>query len=114
MLGRKWWVVLLCCLQHICESGFLCRKHTITKSKDQPLQKIDTIYSPPIFADDVKKRYQLWTWSRQDKERNFSVLDVRKGVYSLLEKSAPGGRVLAMTATEKRVWLGTAVSHPIT
>ena len=100
-------------MQRICEPGFLCRKHTITKSKDQPLQKIDTIYSPPIFADDVKKRYQLWTWSRHDKERNFSVLDVRKGVYSLLEKSAPGGRVLAMTATEKRVWLGTAVSHLI-
>ena len=97
-------------MQRICEPGFLCRKHTITKSKDHLLQKIDTLYAPPISADDVKKRYQLWTWARQDKERNFSVMNVRKGVYSLSGKSAPGGRVLAMTATEQRVWIETAIS----
>ena len=77
------------------------------------MQKIDTIYARPIFADDVKKSYQLWTWARQDAERNFSIIEVRKGVYNLPEKSAPGGRVYAMTATgevEKRIWIGTAVS----
>ena len=34
-------------------------------------------------------------------------------MYNLPEKSAPGGRVYAMTATgeiEKRIWIGTAVS----
>ena len=100
-------------MQRICEPGFLCRKHTLTKSKDHPLQKIDTIYARPIFVDDVKKSYQLWTWARQDAERNFSIIEVRKGVYNLPEKSAPGGRVYAMTATgevEKRIWIGTAVS----
>lgn len=58
----------------VCEPGFLCRKHTITKSKDHPLQKIDTIYARPIFADEQKKNYQVWTWARQDTERLFLVL----------------------------------------
>ena len=34
-------------------------------------------------------------------------------MYNLPEKSAPGGRVYAMTATgeiEKRIWIGTSVS----
>lgn len=53
----------------VCEPGFICRKHTITRSKDHPLQKIDTIYARPIFADDQKKSYQVWTWARQDTER---------------------------------------------
>jgi hypothetical protein len=61
-----------------------------------------------------RKSYTLWTWARQDQERNFSIIDVRKGVFNLPEKQAPGGRVYAMTATgevEKRIWIGTAVSR---
>lgn len=104
-------------VQRICEPGFLCRSHTIRRSRDQPLQKIDTIYARPILADDLesgRKSYTLWTWARQDQERNFSIIDVRKGVFNLPEKQAPGGRVYAMTATgevEKRIWIGTAVSR---
>lgn len=51
-------------------------------------------------------------WAKQDTQRNFSIIDVRKGVFNLPEKAAPGGRVYAMTATgevEKRIWIGTAV-----
>lgn len=107
---------LLQIVQRICEPGFLCRSHTISRSRDQPLQKIDTIYARPVLADDLdsgRKSYTLWTWARQDQERNFSIIDVRKGVFNLPEKQAPGGRVYAMTATgevEKRIWIGTAVS----
>ena len=103
-------------VQRICEPGFLCRSHTIRRSRDQPLQKIDTIYARPVLADDLesgRKSYTLWTWARQGSERNFSIIDVRKGVFNLPEKQAPGGRVYAMTATgevEKRIWIGTAVS----
>ena len=92
----------------------MCRKHTLLKSKDHPLQKIDTIYARPLLAEEEgPKSYTLWTWARQDTERNFSIVDVRKGVFNLPEKQAPGGRVYAMTATgevEKRIWIGTAVS----
>ena len=37
-------------------------------------------------------------------------------MYNLPEKSAPGGRVYAMTATgeiEKRIWIGTSVSERV-
>lgn len=101
----------------VSEPGFMCREHTITRSKDHPLEKIDTIYARPILVDDVtadKKSYTLWTWSRQDAGRNFSIIDVKKGVFNIPKKLAPGGRVYSMTATgevEKRIWIGTAVSH---
>ena len=101
-------------VQRICEPGFLCRIHTLTRSKDNPLQKIDTIYARPVLTEDAgPKSYTLWTWARQDTERNFSIIDVHKGVFNLPEKQAPGGRVYAMTATgevERRIWIGTAVS----
>ena len=104
-------------MTRVCEPGFLCRQHTIVRSKDHPLQKIDTIYARPVLADDIstgRKSYTLWTWAKQDTHRNFSIIDVRKGVFNLPEKPAPGGRVYAMTATgevEKRIWIGTAVSE---
>lgn len=94
----------------------MCRKHTITRSKDTPLEKIDTIYARPILASDLtsnRKSYSLWTWARQEGDRNFSILDVQKGIFSLPKKIAPGGRVYCMTATgevEKRIWIGTSVS----
>ena len=74
------------------------------------------MYARPVLADDIesgKKSYALWTWAKQDAERNFSIIDVRRGVFNLPEKPAAGGRVYAMTATgevEKRIWIGTAVS----
>ena len=101
----------------VSEPGFMCREHTITRSKDHPLEKIDTVYARPILADDIasgRKSYTLWTWARQDADRNFSIIDVRKGVFNLPKKHAPGGRVYCMTATgevEKRIWIGTAVSQ---
>lgn len=103
----------------VSEPGFMCREHTITQSKDHPLEKIDTIYARPVLADDIasgRKSYTLWTWSRQDSGRNFSIIDVRKGVFNIPKKLAPGGRVYSMTATgevEKRIWIGTAVSGRI-
>ena len=52
----------------------MCRKHTLLKSKDHPLQKIDTIYARPLLAEEEgPKSYTLWTWARQDTERNFSI-----------------------------------------
>ena len=96
----------------MCEPGFLCRKHSITRCKDHPLQKIDTIYARPAVKEDTAKSYAIWTWAKQDSERQFSILDARRGVFNLPEKSAPGGRVYAMTATgetEKRIWIGTSV-----
>lgn len=104
-------------VMRVSEPGFMCREHTITRSKDHPLEKIDTVYARPILADDIasgRKSYTLWTWARQDADRNFSIIDVRKGVFNLPKKHAPGGRVYCMTATgevEKRIWIGTAVSQ---
>lgn len=99
-------------VDRVSEPGFLCRKHTLFKSRDHPLQKIDTVYARPLLADDEgHKSYTVWTWARQDSERNFSIIDVRKGLFHLPEKQAPGGRVYAMTATgevERRIWIGTA------
>ena len=84
------------------------------RCRDHPLQKIDTIYARPVLPGDVSpKSHTLWMWAKQDQERKFSIMDVRKGVFNLPEKQAPGGRVYAMTATgevEKRIWIGTAVS----
>lgn len=110
-------MILLQLVLRVSEPGFMCRQQTITRSKDSPLEKIDTIYARPVLADDVssdRKSYALWTWARQDADRNFSIIDVRKGVFNLPKKHAPGGRVYCMTATgevEKRIWIGTAVSH---
>ena len=113
-------VCVRACVQlvlRVLEPGFMCRQQTITRSKDNPLEKIDTIYARPVLADDIasdRKSYALWTWARQDTDRNFSIIDVRKGVFNLPKKHAPGGRVYSMTATgevEKRIWIGTAVSH---
>ncbi len=103
-------------VSRVCEPGFLCRQHTVVRTREQKLQKIDTMYARPALPEDIasgKKSYALWTWAKQDAERNFSIVDVRRGVFNLPEKSAAGGRVYAMTATgevEKRIWIGTAVS----
>ena len=116
------WLLFPCfqVVMRIQEPGFLCRRHTITHVRDHPIQKIDTIYSRPIMESEkeASRNYTLWTWARQDTERNFSIFDARKGVFHLPEKSAPGGRVYAMAATgevDKRIWIATAVSknHPV-
>ena len=98
--------------------GFLCRRHTIDRVKEHQIQKIDTIFARPVGENEVDTSMSLWTWSRQDLERNFSILDVEKGVFNLPEKNSPGGRVYAMAATgevHKRIWITTAVSrnHPV-
>ena len=102
-------------VSRIQEPGFLCRRHTVTHVRDHPIQKIDTIYSRPVMESEkeASRNYTLWTWSRQDTERNFSIFDIRKGVFHLPEKSAPGGRVYAMAATgevDKRIWIATDAS----
>lgn len=103
-------------MARVCEPGFLCRQHTIIRTREHNLQKIDTMYARPALPEDIalgKKSYALWTWAKQDAERNFSIIDTRRGVFNLPEKPAAGGRVYAMTATgevEKRIWIGTAVS----
>ena len=110
--------VCLQVVQRVSIPGFLCRRHTITRVKEHPLQKIDTIFARPVDKGEVEVSMCLWSWSRQDMERNFSILDVQKGVFSLPEKNSPGGRVYAMAATgeiHKRIWTATAVSrnHPV-
>lgn len=57
--------------------------------------------------------HMVWTWARQDVERNFSVLDADKGIFTVPERHSGGGRVFCMTSTgemDKRIWIGTAVS----
>ena len=93
--------------------GFLCRKHTITRCKDHPLQKVDAIYASPFKDDKEAKTYAVWTWAKQDSERQFSIMDARKGTFSLSEMCVPGGRVRAMSLTnqgEMRAWVSTVVS----
>ena len=41
------------------------------------------------------------------------MMDVQKGAHSLVEKKIPGGRVLAIAATEEQMWIGTTVSLPV-
>ena len=45
------------------------------------MQKIDTVYCQPKLREETgdTKNYNLWIWSRQDSERNYSIMDVRKG-----------------------------------
>lgn len=73
-------------VQRIASPGFLCRRHAITRVKEHPLQKIDTLYALPPFSvkSDDPSRHFLWTWSRQDVERNFSVLNTHRGKSSIL------------------------------
>lgn len=94
--------------QYLLDPSFLCRKHTLLKAREHPLQKIDTIH-----AMENDPNYTVWTWARQDVERNFSILDAHKGIFTLPEKQSVGGRVFCMTSTgevDKRIWIGTAVS----
>jgi len=94
--------------QCLLDPSFLCRKHTLLKAREHPLQKIDTIH-----AMENDPNYSVWTWARQDVERNFSILDAHKGIFTLPEKQSVGGRVFCMTSTgevDKRIWIGTAVS----
>ena len=92
----------------------MCRQQTITQSKNQPLKRIQTVYSYPVLGEDGSPRgCVLWTWAGQDSDRNFSVIDVHRGEFKLAEKRAPGGRVFSMAATgnvDKRLWIGTIVS----
>ena len=70
-------------VQRISTPGFLCRRHVITRVKEHPLQKIDVLYSQPVLSenpDNYSGANLLWTWSRQDTERNFSILNVQKGI----------------------------------
>ena len=55
----------------------------------------------------------MWTWSKANRDRNYSILNAERGVFMTGEKTCEGGRVYCMTATgevEKRLWTGTAVS----
>ena len=94
--------------------GFMCRKHTITRCKDHPLQKVDAIYSLPPPSDEREaKSYAVWTWAKQDSERQFSIMDARKGTFNLAEMCVSGGRVRAMSVTHQgdmRAWVSTVVS----
>ena len=97
------------------EPGFLCRKHTITTTtSQQPLHKIQQTYSLPVPEGhgSLDCSY-VWTWSRANRERNYSILNAERGVFMAGERICEGGRVYCMTATgevEKRLWTGTAVS----
>lgn len=96
-------------VQCLLDPSFLCRKHILLKAKEHPLQKIDTIFA--MGGSD--STHMVWTWARQDVERNFSVLDSDKGIFTVPERNSPGGRVFCMTSTgevDKRIWIGTAVS----
>lgn len=96
-------------VQSLLDPSFLCRKHILLKAKEHPLQKIDTIFA--MGGSD--SAHMVWTWARQDVERNFSVLDSDKGIFNVPERNSPGGRVFCMTSTgevDKRIWIGTAVS----
>ncbi|XP_019852360.1 PREDICTED: leucine-rich repeat serine/threonine-protein kinase 1-like [Amphimedon queenslandica] len=103
-------------VQRISAPGFLCRRHTVSRVQQHPLQKIDTIYCQPVINESVceNTQYLLWTWSRQDTERNFSLFNVAKGMFTLPEKPSAGGRVFAMATTgevERRLWVATSVAR---
>ena len=62
--------------------GFMSRRHCLTRIKEHPLQKLDIVYAQPAVSEDVTdlRNSTLWLWSRQDTERNYSTMDVRRGV----------------------------------
>ena len=74
-------LIFLQVIQQIATPGFLARRHTITRNRGHPMQKIDTVYCQPKLKEETgdTKNYNLWIWSRQDSERNYSIMDVRKG-----------------------------------
>lgn len=97
-------------MQYLLDPSFLCRKHILLKAKEHPLQKIDTIFA----MGGTDSNHTVWTWARQDVERNFSILDADKGIFTVPERPSSGGRVFCMTSTgemDKRIWIGTAVSY---
>lgn len=97
-------------VQCLFDPSFICRKHILLKAKEHPLQKIDTIFS--MGGND--STHMVWTWARQDVERNFSILDADKGIFTVPERHSGGGRVFCMTSTgemDRRIWIGTAVSY---
>lgn len=96
-------------VQCLLDPSFLGRKHILLKAKEHPLQKIDTIFA--MGGNDYHNT--VWTWARQDVERNFSILDADRGIFTVPERHSTGGRVFCMTSTgevDKRIWIGTAVS----
>ena len=55
----------------------------------------------------------ICTWAKQDEERQFSILDPRKGTFILAEEVVPGTRVHTVMVTEeenRRMWIGCGVS----
>ena len=102
-------------VSRVCKPGFICRQHTLLRMKDHILQKIDCLCARPDQNEDVKEEgsFAIWTWSKQHAERNFSVIDVQRGVFTLPKKPAAGGRASAITSAgngEERIWIGTHVS----
>ena len=69
-------------VNQIISPGFLSRRHCITRIKDHPLQKLDTVYAqPPLSSGGPEDPNDsiMWLWSRQDTERNYSTTDVKRG-----------------------------------
>ena len=99
-------------VSRVSEPGFVCRQHTLLQMKDQ---KIDCLCAKPVNNEDEKNEmsFAVWTWSKQDADRNFSIIDVQRGVFNLQGMPAAGGRVTAITSAvdgEERIWIGTRVS----
>ena len=72
------------------------------------MQKIDTVYCQPKLKEETgdSKNYNLWIWSRQDNERNYSIMDVRKG--NILSR---GGNKFARTTRLNKVIFDQTLSN---
>jgi serine/threonine protein kinase len=103
-------------ISRLSEPGFLCRKHCITNINGHPVPQVFQAYTIPRQEDQPNVDFNsVWMWSKKDAERNFSILNASRGVFSVVEKISAGGRVYCMTATgeiNKRLWVGTA-AHEI-
>ena len=93
---------------------FFCRKHTITRSRDQPLHKVDAVQASPSKTGPQSDGYNVWMWARQNSERQLSILDAHRGTFKGAEVTLPGGRARATmvisNGDSRRVWVSTVVS----
>lgn len=67
----------------------------------------------PMNEHTLPEDYTICTWAKQDEERQFSILDPKKGRFVLAEEVVPGARVYAVMVTEevnRRMWIGCGVS----
>ena len=76
----------------------------------EPLDKAILVNTFPQQQQDSSSSVMIWH-KQLKTERYYDVLNVNRGIFSVIKTACEGGRVYSTTVTrdvEERIWIGTA------